>query len=138
MVRGGDARQVTDREEGVREFDWSPDGERLVISSRDPTEEERDYLADRRDGGPVETERLQHRFDGKGLLDDVTTYLFVVDVETRETRRLDDAYGGGAYEPLDGSATRVGTGANRLRLEPYRPSRRFQCDGRVHRRARRG
>lgn len=102
MVRGGDARQVTDREEGVREFDWSPDGERLVISSRDPTEEERDYLADLRDGGPVETERLQHRFDGKGLLDDVTTYLFVVDVETRETRRLDDAYGGGAYEPMFG------------------------------------
>jgi dipeptidyl aminopeptidase/acylaminoacyl peptidase len=99
VVRGGDARQVTDREEGVREFDWSPDGERLVISSRDPTEEERDYLAELRDGGPIETERLQHRFDGKGLLDDVTTYLFVIDVETRETRRLDDAYGGGAYEP---------------------------------------
>jgi dipeptidyl aminopeptidase/acylaminoacyl peptidase len=102
MVRGGDARQVTDREEGVREFDWGPDGEQLVISSRDPTEGERDYLADLQDGGPVETERLQHRFDGKGFLDDVTTYLFVVDVETRETRRLDDAYGGGAYEPATG------------------------------------
>ncbi|GKZ15807.1 S9 family peptidase [Haladaptatus sp. T7] len=102
MVRGGDARQITDREEGVREFDWGPDGDRLVVSSRDPTETERDYLADLRDGGPVETERLQHRFDGEGFLDDVTTYLFVVDVETRDSRRLDDAYGGGAYEPMFG------------------------------------
>ena len=102
MVRGGDARQVTDREEGVREFDWGPDGERLVVSSRDPTDDEEAYLSDLRDGGPVETERLQHRFDGKGFLDEVTTYLFVVDIETRDTRRLDDAYGGGAYEPMMG------------------------------------
>ncbi|MCO8246320.1 MULTISPECIES: S9 family peptidase [unclassified Haladaptatus] len=102
MVRGGDARQVTDRDEGIDGFDWGPDGERLVISSRDPTEDEDAYLSELRDGGPVETERLQHRFDGKGFLDEVTTYLFVVDLETRETRRLDDAYGGGAYEPMFG------------------------------------
>ncbi len=102
LARGGDARQVTDREEGVREFDWGPRSERIVVSARDPTEDEREYLAELRDGGPVETERLQHRFDGKGLLDDVTTYLFVVDVATREERRLDDAYGGGAAEPMRG------------------------------------
>ncbi|WP_224269500.1 S9 family peptidase [Haloprofundus salinisoli] len=99
---GGDARQVTDFDEGVREFDWSPDGDRLVVSARDPTEEERKYLDDRRDGGPIETERLQHKADGVGYLDSVTTYLFVVDVESGDSERLDDAYGGGAFEPLSG------------------------------------
>ncbi|MFD1512343.1 S9 family peptidase [Halomarina rubra] len=87
---GGDARQVTDREHGVREFDWSPDGERIVVAGRDPTDDEQEYLDDREDGGPVETERLQHKRDGSGWLDTVRSYLFVVDVASRESRRLDD------------------------------------------------
>jgi dipeptidyl aminopeptidase/acylaminoacyl peptidase len=100
---GGDARQVTDQDEGVREFDWGPDGERIVVSARDPTDEEREYLNARRDGdAPIETERLQHKFNGHGWLDTVTTYLFVIDIDTRETRRLDDSYGSGAFEAMAG------------------------------------
>jgi len=102
MDLGGDAVQVTDREEGVREFDWGPDGERVVVSARDPTEEQEEMLAQRRDDGPIEIERLQHKADGQGWLDEVTSYLFVVDVETGEETRLDDAYGQGAREPLFG------------------------------------
>jgi dipeptidyl aminopeptidase/acylaminoacyl peptidase len=100
---GGDARQVTDCKEGVREFDWGPDGERVVISARDPTDDEREYLdARREDDAPIETQRLQHKWDGHGWLDTVTTYLFVVDLDTREEHRLDDAYGSGAVEPATG------------------------------------
>ena len=102
LVRGGDARQVSEREEGVREFDWGPDSERLVISARDPTDEERAELEQRRDDGPIEIERLQHKTDGVGWLDSVQTYLFVIDLETREETRLDTSYGAGAYEPLMG------------------------------------
>ncbi|NHN61247.1 MULTISPECIES: S9 family peptidase [Halorussus] len=100
---GGDARQLTDFEEGVRGFDWGPEGERIVAAARDPTDDQREYLESRReDDGPIVTERLQHKFDGHGWLDDVNTYLFVVDCETREVDRLDDAYGGGAREPATG------------------------------------
>ena len=106
---GGDARQLTDFEEGVREFDWSPDGDRLVLSARDPEDSEAAYLRNRRDGGPVETERLQHKLDGVGYLDTVTTYLFVTGVaasgdpvDADDARRLDDAYGAGAFEGLGG------------------------------------
>lgn len=102
LARGGDARQATTREEGVREFDWGPDGERLVIGARDPTEAEREELEQRRDDGPIEIERLQHKADGVGWLDSVRTYLFVVDIETREETRLDAAYGSGAKEPFTG------------------------------------
>src|SRR6056297_1590876 len=103
LERGGDARQLTDFEEGARGFDWGPQGDRLVVAARDPTDDQREYLESRRDeDGPIETERLQHKFDGQGWLDDVTTYLFVVDCETREATRLDDAYGGGAREPATG------------------------------------
>ena len=100
---GGDPRQITEFEEGIRGFDWSPDGQRVVVEARDPTDEEVEYLRQRREkNGPIETERLQHKADGVGWLDEVTSYLFVVDIETGERERLDDAYGGGAREPWTG------------------------------------
>lgn len=102
LDRGGDAMQLTDREWGVREFDWGPDGERLVISARDPTEAQEAYLERLDDDGPVEVERLQHKFEGVGFTDDVTTYLFVVDLDTGGTTRLDDTAGAGALEPMMG------------------------------------
>jgi dipeptidyl aminopeptidase/acylaminoacyl peptidase len=102
LALGGDARQVTDFEEGVRGFDWSPSGDRLAVDARDPTDAESESLADRREGGPVEIERLQHKVDGTGWTDDVTAYVFVVDVEDGEAERLDDAHGGGAFEDAFG------------------------------------
>jgi dipeptidyl aminopeptidase/acylaminoacyl peptidase len=102
LARGGDPRQVTDFDEGVRGFDWGPAGERVVVAAREPTAAESSYLEQRRDGGPIETERLQHKFDGVGWLDTVTTNLFVVDIESRDRRRLDQAHGGGILEPGTG------------------------------------
>jgi len=113
LALGGDARQITDREEGVAGFDWSPDGDRLVIESRDPTDEESDYLDRvREEGGPIETTRLQHKVNGTGWTDDVTTYLFVVDLDDPDgdPRRLDDAYGGGAFQDVAGMDPAWGEG----------------------------
>jgi len=102
LARGGDPRQVTDFDEGVRAFDWGPGGDRVVVAAPDPTAAEAESLAGRRDGGPVETERLQHKLDGVGWLDPVTTYLFVVDVDSRDRQRLDAARGCGIMEPFHG------------------------------------
>jgi len=110
LHRGGDAQQVTDFEEGVREFDWGPGGERTVVSARDPTDEQREYLDELEESGPVEIERLQHKANGVGWLDEVTTYLFVVDVDGGERDRLDDAYGQGAREPVMGLQPAWGPG----------------------------
>ncbi len=117
MERGGDARQVTDHDEGVSAFDWSPDGERVVVAARDPTEDEQEYLDQRNEDGPIEIERLQHKYDGNGYLDEVTSYLFVVDAESRETTRLDDAndsgYGFmGGLRPAWGSHDHIAFVAN--------------------------
>ncbi|MFC7324231.1 prolyl oligopeptidase family serine peptidase [Halorubrum rutilum] len=105
LALGGDARQVTERDEGVADFDWSPEGDRLVIESRDPTDGEADYLDRvREEGGPIEMTRLQHKLNGVGWTDEVTPYLFVVDLDDpeRDPRRLDDAYGGGAFQDVVG------------------------------------
>ncbi|WP_277555289.1 S9 family peptidase [Halobaculum limi] len=102
LALGGDARQVTDFDEGAEELDWGPDGDRLVVAARDPTDAQQAYLDGRKEGKPVETERLQHKLDGVGYTDTVRTYLHVVDAETGEAERLDDAHGGGAYQDLSG------------------------------------
>lgn len=104
LARGGDAKQVTDFDEGVSGFDIGPDGERIVAAARDPTEDEAEYLQQRRSGdGPIEVTRLQHKRDGAGWLDDVTTYLFVTEIDgDDDPERLDDAYGAGSSEALAG------------------------------------
>ncbi|EMA49183.1 MULTISPECIES: S9 family peptidase [Halococcus] len=102
LVRGGDARQITDRSEGVTGFDWGPDGDRIVVAAPDPTDEEEGYQEQVDDDGPIEIERLQHKVNGSGWTDTVTTYLFVVDIESREETRLDRANDGemGSRRPL--------------------------------------
>jgi dipeptidyl aminopeptidase/acylaminoacyl peptidase len=104
LALGGDARQVTSFDEGVTDFDIAPDGQRLVVAARDPTPEDREYLEQRReDDGPIEVTRLQHKFDGAGWLDDVTTYLFVTEIDgDGEPERLDDAYAAGSVSALMG------------------------------------
>lgn len=121
LARGGDARQLTAFPEGVADYDWSPDGDRIVVAARDPTDEGVSSRADREAGEPRVVDRLQYQFDGEGWLDDVRTYLFVVDVDAGDrtagtggsgasvaphgidgARRLDDAYGGGAMEHAHG------------------------------------
>jgi dipeptidyl aminopeptidase/acylaminoacyl peptidase len=95
---GGEPRQLTARPEGVISFDWSPDGTKLVFAARDPSEAQERYLKSIRgelDGaggehGPLIFTRMQHKWDGVGYLDEVRTHLFVVDVESREVRRLTD------------------------------------------------
>ena len=66
LARGGDARQITDRDEGVRAFDFGRDGDRVVFDARDPTDEQADRLERRRDDGPIEIERLNHKANGVG------------------------------------------------------------------------
>lgn len=92
VERGGDARQVTTFDRGVGSFDWGPEGDRIVVTATDPDEEAEDYLDQVEDGGPIEIERLQHKRDGSGWTDEATTYLFVVDIETRERSRLDRSH----------------------------------------------
>lgn len=90
-VYGGEPRQLTSRDEGVSDYDWSPDGTVVVFSGRDPSEEESRYLKTIRDEkkpGPLVIDRMQHKHDGDGYLDNVKTHLFVAEVTTRHVTRL--------------------------------------------------
>ncbi|MFC6835546.1 S9 family peptidase [Halomarina ordinaria] len=123
LSRGGDARQLTDRPHGVADYDWSPDGERLVVAARDPTDDQREALERREAGGPIEVDRLQHKADGAGWLDDVRTYLFVVDPDAGKERRLDaTGFEPGAGEMQSGRQPRWG-GDDRIAFLAYESER---------------
>ena len=88
---GGEPRQLSLRPEGVESFSWSPDGTRIVIESRDPSDEQQAYLKSLRDKkkpGPFVLTRVQHKADGAGFLDDVPHHLFAVNVVDRSETRL--------------------------------------------------
>lgn len=92
LAGGGEPRQLTWRNEGVSEFDWSPDGSRIVFAARAPTPAQQKYLESIRGNtkGPRIISRVQHKHDESGWLDDVRTHLFVVDVATRAVRQITD------------------------------------------------
>jgi len=86
--RGGEAYALTDVEQGVGGYSWSPDGTRLLLSIRDPEEEDED----KKDNAPQDPwviDRLQFKRDYAGYLTgNRHTHLYVFDVETKELRQI--------------------------------------------------
>ncbi|MCY0880652.1 MAG: S9 family peptidase [Firmicutes bacterium] len=83
MRYGGEAWQLTSEEEGVASFSWAPDSRYIVYAARTPDAEQKAYLKrlrDKKSPGPWVIDRVQHKYDGTGFLDDVPTHLFVVDL----------------------------------------------------------
>lgn len=92
LKRGGEPRQMTKLSEGVIGFDWAPDGSRLVLAARTPTPAQQKYLDSTRgeERSPIQLRRMQHKADGRGFLDEVSTHLHVVDAATRAVRQITD------------------------------------------------
>lgn len=75
---GGRARRVTGLPGGVEDFDWSPDGRRLVVVAWDP---ERPAGAPApKQPPPIVTTRYQFKEDGTGYLTHLRKHLYLVDV----------------------------------------------------------
>ena len=72
--RGGEARQVTDVKQGIEDYEWSPDGARLVLVIEDPDPDdpepaEEEKCDDEKVPKPWVIDRLQIKNDDEGYLD---------------------------------------------------------------------
>jgi dipeptidyl aminopeptidase/acylaminoacyl peptidase len=87
---GGEAQQLTDVKQGVSSYDWSPDGMRLLLSIRDPEEEDEQEGEEKSDTRePWVIDRLQFKRDGAGYLTGKRhTHLYVFDVATKEFTQI--------------------------------------------------
>jgi dipeptidyl aminopeptidase/acylaminoacyl peptidase len=91
--RGGEAQQLTEVEQGVGSYEWSPDGSRLALTIRDPEESaasgEGGAGARSRTREPWVIDRLQIKRDGTGYLTDTRkTHLYVFEVASKKLTQI--------------------------------------------------
>ena len=75
---GGEAEQVTDVKQGISGFAWSPNGDRLLLTIKDPTPAElTDDPEDDDKPQPHVIDRMQFKQDYVGYLDRRRTHIYV-------------------------------------------------------------
>ena len=98
---GGEARRLTDLPRGVRGFEWSPDGSRMVVvttsvgATHEADAKRRGTAGKPVPGDPPPSDyrfidRLEYMLNGAGFLYDQVTHLWLVAVEDGTASRLTD------------------------------------------------
>jgi dipeptidyl aminopeptidase/acylaminoacyl peptidase len=80
---GGEARRITNLKNGVSSFEWSPDGHRLVMTSRTGPSDVKAPSSDVR-----HYRHLSYKFNDTGWFDDKRSHLWVADVATGAARQI--------------------------------------------------
>jgi dipeptidyl aminopeptidase/acylaminoacyl peptidase len=80
---GGEARRVTNLKNGVNGFSWSPDGTRLVVTSRTGPSDAKAPSSDVR-----HYKHLSYKFNDTGWFDDKRSHIWVVDVSSGAARQI--------------------------------------------------
>jgi dipeptidyl aminopeptidase/acylaminoacyl peptidase len=76
---GGEARRLTSLKNGVNSFQWSPDGNRIVVVSRTGPSDDRAESKDRSDVRHYKN--ISYKFNDTGWFDDRRAHLWVVNVK---------------------------------------------------------
>ena len=79
-MNGGEARRVTTLKNGVSNFQWSPNGNRLVVVSRSGPSDGRAESKERSDVRHYKN--TSYKFNDTGWFDDRRTHLWVTDVKS--------------------------------------------------------
>jgi dipeptidyl aminopeptidase/acylaminoacyl peptidase len=93
---GGEAVRLTDAVQGVRSFEWSPDGKRILLVMQDPKAEELEAQEAKEKGASYEAKteppwvvtRKQFKMDYVGYLDSRRTHIYVFDLATKVTKQI--------------------------------------------------
>ncbi|MEM9409102.1 MAG: S9 family peptidase [Acidobacteriota bacterium] len=85
-LRGGDAQPLTSLERGVGGYEWSPQGDRLLLSLSD--EEPEVEGEEEEKPKPHVIDRLQFKRDYAGYLDRLRSHYYVYDLESHELRQI--------------------------------------------------
>ncbi len=83
---GGEARQITFRKSGVGVPVWSPCGKKIAFAAREEAHDDAGN-AGKPTGARVVT-RIQYKMNGRGLLSDGRSQLFVVDIESGQVTQV--------------------------------------------------
>jgi dipeptidyl aminopeptidase/acylaminoacyl peptidase len=79
-MNGGEARRVTNLKNGVSNFQWSPDGNRLVVVSRSGPSDSRAENKERSDVRHYKN--TSYKYNDTGWFDDRRTHLWVLEIKS--------------------------------------------------------
>jgi dipeptidyl aminopeptidase/acylaminoacyl peptidase len=82
-LEGGEARRVTNLKNGVGAFDWSPDGARLVVTTRTGPGDAKAPSSDVR-----HYKHTSYKFNDTGWFDDKRSHVWVVDFQSGAARQI--------------------------------------------------
>jgi dipeptidyl aminopeptidase/acylaminoacyl peptidase len=82
-LEGGEARRVTNLKNGVNNFDWSPDGSRLVVTTRTGPSDAKAPSSDVR-----HYKHTSYKFNDTGWFDDKRSHIWVVNFQTGAARQI--------------------------------------------------
>jgi dipeptidyl aminopeptidase/acylaminoacyl peptidase len=82
-LEGGEARRLTNLKNGVNNFDWSPDGARLVVTTRTGPSDAKAPSSDVR-----HYKHTSYKFNDTGWFDDKRSHIWTVDVQSGAARRI--------------------------------------------------
>ncbi|MDQ5836721.1 MAG: DPP IV N-terminal domain-containing protein, partial [Acidobacteriota bacterium] len=82
-LEGGEARRLTNLRNGVSTFEWSPDGKRLVLTSRTGPSDAKPPSSDVR-----HYKHLSYKFNDTGWFDDKRSHLWVADLANGAARQI--------------------------------------------------
>lgn len=82
---GGEAQPITQAEEGVDEFHWSPDEKHIVYTAKETTEREKD----KENEDVTVITKLRYKSNGEGIFDGYT-HIWLLDLETNKTEKITD------------------------------------------------
>lgn len=91
---GGEPYQLTSVETGVEDFIWAPDSSHLAFIAQDPKQREKEK---EKEPEVIVVNRLQHKRDGQGYLDERRRHIYLISAEGGEPRKLTD----GPYDEED-------------------------------------
>ncbi len=81
-TQGGEPRQLTKMNNGVERFIWTPDGARIAFIAKDPEPK------DKKKSDVIVVNRLQHKRDGEGYLDEKRDHIWLISVENGQPQRV--------------------------------------------------
>lgn len=92
-LEGGEPKKLTDLKNGVGAYQWSPMGDRFVVTSRTGPSDKGKVVSDVR-----HYTGIRYKFNDTGWFDDKRSHLFVVDAKTGSAKQITE---GQEWEDLD-------------------------------------
>jgi dipeptidyl aminopeptidase/acylaminoacyl peptidase len=129
---GGEAQRITDTPQDVDDFAWSPDGTRLVLILRDPSEEElaaakdkeKEDAADKakkpKTKKPWVIDRLQFKTDEVGYLDRRRAHLYILELATKNLTQITSGDYDDAHPAWSPDGRLLAFASNRSKPDPDR------------------